>query len=217
MAVALTHLQRGVYTFVNDALSPFQTVANPFTGEHVLAERSTDMVASSQWYHIDFSKGGWAYLTRPGGGTKLWLSKLSFKKVAVQYPHGGIAIQDSVTKDCVWISEHHAKVSRTVEIAHQKKLVVTIYEVERGITETMQTIPHPRLGTHFWDMRNVRHAIMGAPKSDWEANDWVSANFHHAQDKWQKQGGQFSQWHFFQSAKAWNANAQALTASPMTI
>ena len=100
-----------------------------------------------------------------------------FTKVAVQYPHGAITIQNSFNKDWVWVADNNAKVSRTLELMPDKILVVAIYEVERGVMEAMACVPHPRGGTHFWEMRRLSHAIMVQPKTEWDADEWVSASF----------------------------------------
>ena len=213
------HTECGIYTLAT-AHEPAQHVVNSLTGEHVVVQRTAEMVSACKYYHVDYSDAGWAYLTFKDCKKKLWLKLLGFTKVAVRSTvpddKGRVAVQNSATQDVVWLDEGHAKTTRTMEVKQGWKLDMTHYDFERGFIDTMKVIPHPRGGTHLWDVRCVHGCIVDTEDAltAYATDDWVSKNFFRACDSWSKQLGHHQASHWFQSEKSWKTRAKA---SPLLI
>ena len=76
--------QCGLYSLVTDE-GKQQWCCNAFTGEMASIDRSAEMVELGIWYDIEYSVGGWAYLSDAINDEKHWVADMVWSKTVVRH------------------------------------------------------------------------------------------------------------------------------------
>ena len=214
MAIPVKHADCCLYTFASGSDSSKSVVASSLTGERVYVQRADAMIENGKHYTLEYGDTGRAVLLTglgAGDSDKVQVSDLGFKKKAVCNTDGRIAIQDrsSDPPRVFWIDkpeEIAKRVTRTINITEDLKLVFVQYCIEKDIGQTrLREGQHIRGASVFWEVRTIKKGlVLQGPDDD----EWVSRNFKSVLAQWEKQYGTAvgvsTQSHFMVSEKAWN-------------